>query len=127
MVVFFVAMTACKNYAEIQHQYQQHPHLATCICNVPLDHLLSPRLSSHYLPRPRLPIQNLTETGSAGIKKYFSISTLYLSTLDLLLGSWSIYFIEIHSGMSLELLISREDVVRDLLSLSIYFFMMLEY
>ena len=27
-----------------------------------LDHLLSPRLLSHYLPRPGLPIQDSTET-----------------------------------------------------------------
>ena len=27
-----------------------------------LDHLLSPRLLSHYLPRPGLPIQDLTES-----------------------------------------------------------------
>ena len=34
--------------------------------NVLLDHLLSPRLSSRYLPTPGLPIQDLTEDGPAG-------------------------------------------------------------
>ena len=46
---------------KIQHQYQQWPHL---LHNVALDHLLSPRLLSHYLPRPGLPIQDLTETAA---------------------------------------------------------------
>ena len=119
----------------IQQQYQQHPHLA--ICNVPLDYLLSPRLSSHYIPRPGLPIQDLTEAGAAGrirfpshvhnnlgtlqtskqreqggallaldqrggyLNKNFEktlLSTFFLTTLDLLLGSRSIHFIVIHTG-----------------------------
>nr|XP_022339400.1 msx2-interacting protein-like isoform X3 [Crassostrea virginica] len=54
------AMPAHKNYAEIQQQYQQH------LYNVPLDHLLQPRLPSHYMPRPGLPIQDLTEAGPTG-------------------------------------------------------------
>ena len=56
-------------------------------------------------------------------------NTLSFTTLDLLLGSWStcIYFIPIQlfyfnsKWKSLKLLISRQDVVRDLLFLYIFF------
>ena len=50
------------------------------------------------------------------------LCTLFLLILYLnLLGSRSIYFIAIHSGMSLELLISREDVVKEIHCLYIFF------
>ena len=61
--MFFVAMPACKNYAEIQQQYQQHPHLAM---QCTLGSSTITKTVSHYLPRPGLLIQVLTEAGPAG-------------------------------------------------------------
>ena len=60
-------MPACKNYAEIQQRSQQHPHLAMQ-CTLGSSSIT--KTASHYLPRPGLLIQVLTEAEPAGRSRF---------------------------------------------------------